>query len=135
MSTSRRQVTISGIPVEIVRKDIKNLHLGVYPPDGRVRVAVPIAVNYEAVRLAVVGKLGWIRRQQTRFHAQPRQSDREMVSRESHYYLGRRYLLRVVESNGPCRVEQRGKTTLNLYARADASTAQRTAAIQRWYRE
>jgi predicted metal-dependent hydrolase len=135
MSTSRRQVTISGTPVEIVRKDIKNLHLGVYPPDGRVRVAVPLTVNDEAVRLAVVGKLGWIRRQQARFQAQPRQSEREMVSGESHYYLGRRYCLRVVESNGPCRVEQRGKTILNLSARVDASAEQRTAALRRWYRE
>src|SRR5947208_4912166 len=104
MNTSQR-ITISGIPVEIVRKDIKNLHLGVYPPDGRVRVAVPLAVNDEAVRLAVIGKLGWIRRQQARFQAQSRQSDREMVSGESHYYLGRRYRLRVVESNGSCRIE------------------------------
>src|SRR4051794_17727427 len=115
MNTSRREVTISGIAVEIVRKDIKNLHLGVYPPDGRGRVAVPLTVNDEAVRLAVIGKLGWIRRQQARFQTQPRQSEREMVNGESHYYLGRRYRLRVVESTGPCRVELRGKTILNLY--------------------
>lgn len=135
MTTSQRQVTISGIRVEIVRKDIKNLHLGVYPPDGRVRVAVPLTVKDEAVRLAVIGKLGWIRRQRARFQAQPRQSEREMVSGESHYYLGRRYRLRVVESNEPCRVEQRGKTILNLYARPGASAKQRTEALQRWYRE
>src|SRR5207253_1332088 len=121
MNTSRQLVTISGIQVEIVRKDIRNLHLGVYPPDGRVRVAVPLAVNDDAVRLAVIGKLGWIRRQQAQFQAQPRQSEREMVSGESHYYLGGRYRLRVIESNGPCRVELCRKTVLNLYARPDAS--------------
>jgi predicted metal-dependent hydrolase len=135
MSISRRQVTISGIQVEIVRKDIKNLHLGVYPPDGRVRVAVPLTVNDEAVRLAVIGKLGWIKRQRARFQAQPRQSEREMVNGESHYYLGRRYRLRVVEASGPCRVELRGKTILNLCARTDATAEQRTAALQRWYRQ
>lgn len=135
MNTSRRRVTIGGIPVEVVRKDIKNLHLGVYPPDGRVRVAVPLTVDDEAVRLAVIGKLGWIRRQQARFRGQPRQSEREMVAGESHYYLGRRYRLQVVEAGGACRVELRGKTRLNLYARADSTTERRTAALRRWYRE
>ena len=135
MSISRRQFTISGIQVEIVRKDIKNLHLGVYPPDGRVRVAVPLTVNDDAVRLAVIDKLGWIKRQRARFLAQPRQSEREMVNGESHYYLGRRFRLRVVEVSGPCRVELRGKTILNLYSRTDATAEQRTAALRRWYRE
>src|SRR5262245_50443299 len=134
MNTSRRQVTISGIPVEIVRKDIKNLHLGVYPPSGRVRVAVPLAVNDEAVRLAVIGKLGWIRRQQARFQAQPRQSEREMVSGETHYYLGRGYRLRVIEGSGPCRIEKNGQSFLKLYVPPDASAKERTEALQRWYR-
>lgn len=75
--------------VQVFRKDIKNLHLGVYPPHGRVRVAAPLRVSDEAVRLAVIGKLGWIKRQRARFEAQPRQSAREMVSGESHYFLGR----------------------------------------------
>ena len=121
--------------MEIVRKDIKNLHLGVYLPDGRVRVAVPLAVDDEAVRLAVIGKLGWIRRQQARFQAQPRQSEREMVGGESHYFLGRRYRIRVVETSGPCRVELRGKTILAIHARADSTAEQRAAALHRWYRE
>jgi predicted metal-dependent hydrolase len=135
MTTSRHQIAVGGISVEIVRKNIKNLHLGVYPPDGRVRVAAPLAVNDEAVRLAVIGKLGWIRRQQARFQGQPRQSAREMVAGESHYYLGRRYRLRVVEAVGPCRVELRGKTVIHLQARPNATAEQRTAALQRWYRE
>ena len=79
MNTESHDLTINGLPVRIVRKDIKNLHLGVYPPHGRVRVAVPLTVTDEAVRLAVVGKLGWIKRQRARFKAQPRQSAREMV--------------------------------------------------------
>jgi predicted metal-dependent hydrolase len=97
MDTESHDLTINGLPVTIVRKAIKNLHLGVYPPNGRVRVAAPLAVTDEAVRLAVVGKLGWIKRQQAKFKAQPRQSAREMVRGESHYFLGVRYRLRIVE--------------------------------------
>lgn len=86
MNTEQHTVTVSGLRVEIVRKDIKNLHLGVYPPGGRVRVAAPLRVSNEAVRLAVIGKLGWIKRQQAKFERQPRESAREMVSGESHYF-------------------------------------------------
>ena len=72
MRTERHFIEVSGIPVEVVRKPIKNLHLGVYPPAGRVRVAAPERMDDEAVRLAVVSRLGWIRRQQARFAEQPR---------------------------------------------------------------
>ena len=101
MNTERSRITVSGLPVEIVRKGIKNLHLGVYPPNGRVRVAAPRRVHDEAVRLAVISRLAWIKRQRTRFQTQERQSAREYVSRESHYFLGRRYLLNVIECDGP----------------------------------
>ena len=100
MNTEKHQITVNDITVEVVRKAIKNLHLGVYPPHGRVRVAAPLAVSDEAVRLAVIGKLAWIKRQQAKFEAQPRQSRREMVSGESHYFLGQRYRLRVIEHHG-----------------------------------
>src|SRR5688500_2650091 len=100
MSIETSQITVGGVRVSIVRKAIKNLHLGVYPPQGRVRVASPLAVSDEAVRLAVIRKLSWIKRQQAAFDAQPRQSEREMVRGESHYFLGRRYRLRVVEHDG-----------------------------------
>lgn len=134
MITEARSITVSGIRVEIDRKDIKNLHLGVYPPNGRVRVAAPLKVSDDAVRLAVVGRLAWIRRQQARFQAQPRQSEREMVSGESHYFLGARYRLRVIEGDGPSRVELRGKTVLTLHSRRDATAAQRADVLHRWYR-
>ena len=83
MSIERRQIVVRGLAVEIVRKDIKNLHLGVYPPHGRIRVAVPRQVTDDAVRLAVIGKLGWITRQRARFEAQPRQSEREMSAQNA----------------------------------------------------
>ena len=135
MNTESHHIFVGGLSVEVVRKDIKNLHLGVYPPHGRVRVAAPLVVNDEAVRLAVIGKLGWIRKQQARFEAQPRQSQREMVNGESHYFLGRRYRLRVIEHDGPLRVVLRGKTSIDLYARSATSAEQREAVLQRWYRE
>jgi predicted metal-dependent hydrolase len=135
MNTDARSITVSGIRVEIDRKDIKNLHLGVYPPHGRVRVAAPLAVSDDAVRLAVIGKLGWIKRQMAMFHAQPRQSTREMVDGESHYFLGRRYRLRIAECTGAGRVELRRNTILTLYATDDASVDQRREILQRWYRQ
>jgi predicted metal-dependent hydrolase len=134
MSLERSHITVHGIKVEVVRKDIKNLHIGVHPPDGWVRVATPLAVGDEAVRLAVIGKLAWIRSQQAKFKAQPRQSRREMVTGESHYYLGRRYRLRVITHDGPGRVELRDNAHMDLYARVDSTTEQREQILHRWYR-
>jgi predicted metal-dependent hydrolase len=135
MNTKGNQIRLSGLSVQIVRKDIKNLHLGVYPPHGRVRVAAPLRVSDDAVRLAIIGKLGWIKKQQAKFAAQPRQSEREMVSGESHYFLGRRYRLRVIKHHGAGKVVLRNKSTMNLYVRPDTSAEQRKKVLQRWYRE
>lgn len=134
MSTKRHIIVIRGLRVEIVRKDIKNLHLGVYPPNGRVRVAAPLRVTDDAVRLAVIGKLGWIKRQRAIFEAQPRQSKREMVGGESHYFLGRRYRLRVVEHDGPITVALRGKSAIEIRARKSTDGKQREQALYKWYR-
>lgn len=128
-------LTVAGIRVEVVRKDIKNLHLGVYPPHGRVRVAAPLVVMDEAVRLAVIDKLGWIKRQKAKFAEQPRQSQREMVNGESHYFLGKRYRLRVHEQDGPARVAIRGIASLDLYVRPGCNAEQREAILLRWHRE
>ena len=134
MSIESRSITVSGLTVEVVRKPIKNLHLGVYPPQGRVRVAAPLAVDDEAVRLAVVGKLGWIKRQRAKFQAQPRQSQRRMVSGESHYFLGRRYRLRVHETTGALRVALRGKATMDMFVRTDTTVERREQVLQVFYR-
>ena len=135
MITEIHHLTVSGIQVEVIRKDIKNLHLGVYPPSGRVRVAAPLVVSDEAVRLAVIGKLGWIRRQKTRFAQQSRQSQREMINGESHYFLGQRYRLRVHEHDAPARVAVRGIASIDLFVRPGTSAGQREAVLLRWYRE
>ena len=135
MSTEPHRLTVGGLTVEVVRKNIKNLHLGVYPPNGRVRVAAPLVVSDEAVRLAVIGKLGWIQRQQAKFEAQPRQSQREMVSGESHYFLGQRYRLRVLAYTGPPRIRCSGADFLDLFVRPETTVAQRRRVLEDWYRE
>ncbi len=134
MTTEHSHINVSGVSVEIVRKGIKNLHLGVYPPHGRVRVAAPLRVSNNAVRLAVIGKLGWIRRQRARFDGQQRQSEREYVSGESHYFLGRRYRLNVIHHEGAGIVVLRGRTTMNLYVREDTDRAHRDLVVSEWYR-
>lgn len=134
MTTEARHLTISGVRVAVVRKGIKNLHLGVYPPDGRVRVAAPLAVSDAAVRIAVISKLGWIRRQQAAFEQQARQSTREMVDGESHYFLGHRYRLDLVHTHGPGRVVLRNRKIMELHARADQDAGERERLLHRWYR-
>ena len=135
MNTEQTEITVSGLEVQVIRKAIKNLHLGVYPPNGRVRVAAPLRVSNEAVRLAVVGKLGWIRRQRSKFQEQTRESQREMVSGESHYFLGRRYRLRVIDHEGAGRVVVRNRRTLELHVRRQSGQVERERVLQRWYRE
>ncbi len=133
MNTKTRRIAVGHLWVEVVRKDIKLLHLSVYPPHGRVRVSAPLVVNDDAVRMAVIGKLAWIKKQQAKFDAQPRQSRREMVNGESHYFLGRRYRLRVREHHGPARVG-RGIAFLDLYVRPETTTEQRERVLHQWYR-
>jgi predicted metal-dependent hydrolase len=135
MNTEQHKIIVSGLPVEIVRKNIKNLHLGVYPPAGRVRVAAPLRVSNEAVRLAVVGKLGWIKRQQARFEQQPRQSAREMVSGESHYFSGQRYRLRVYVTEGSAKVVINNNSTIELHVRLGARLETRQKVMMNWYRQ
>lgn len=127
-------LTIAGLTVAVVRKDIKNLHLGVYPPDGRVRVAVPLAVSDAAVHAAVAGKLGWIRRQRMAFVAQDRQSEREMVDGESHFYLGQRYRLVVLPVAAKPKVRVAARHMLELHVPPDFDRGEREQVLQNWYR-
>jgi hypothetical protein len=133
MTTKAKQIEVSGIAVEVVRKAIKNLHIGVYPPDGRVRVAAPSRMAMEAIRLALIGKLGWIRKHQVRFAGQERQSPREYISGETHYYQGRRHRLNIQLHAGRPTVALR-HGTLELQIAPDTSIEQREALLYNWYR-
>lgn len=135
MNTEKHQIIVSGLVVDVVRKNIKNLHLAVYPPTGRVRVAAPLRVSDEAVRLAVNTRLAWIKRQQAKFEGQERQSKREFVTGESHYFQGHRYRLNVVYQNGRARAVVRNKSTIDLFVREGSDTAQRERVFLAWYRQ
>lgn len=112
-----------------------DLHLAVYPPTGRVRVAAPLHVNDEAVRLFTVSKLAWVKRQQATFLRQERQSAREYVTGESHYYQGNRYRVNVIYQPGAPTVRIRNKRTLDLFVRPGSGTAARERVLTVWYRQ
>ena len=134
MSTSSAYLTVSGIDVDVVYKSIKNLHIGVYPPMGRVRVAAPEVLDDEQVRLAVVNRLPWIKRQREQLQAAERQTRREMVTGESHYVWGSRLRLKMIERPGRAHIEIDGDRLL-LYAPEGTSADNRRALIDRWYRD
>lgn len=138
MSTNAERligIEVDGLHVDVVRKAIKNLHVAVYPPAGRVRVAAPQHLDDEAIRLAVVSRLTWIRRKQEMFAGQARQSRREMITGESHYVQGHRYRLDVVPmTKGRPLVALRDARTLELRVRPDMSAAEREQLLERWYR-
>ena len=132
---SRSHIEVQGITVEVIRKDIKNLHIAVYPPNGRVRVAAPLAFDDTAVQMAVISRLGWIRRQQAAFTKQDRQSQREFVTGESHYFAGRRYRLDVIEQDTPPTVWFPNNTKISLRVRPGSDRDTRESVLHRWYRQ
>jgi len=134
VNTRSASLTVGGIAVDVIYKDIKNLHIGVYPPAGRVRVAAPSSFDDDRVRLAVVRRLTWIRRQREKLTNAARQSEREMVTGESHYVWGIRHRLKVVERPGRSHVEVDGDRLL-LYVAESTNTAGRREALDRWYRD
>ena len=134
MNISIHQITVGNISIDVVRKDIKNLHLGVYPPNGRVRIAAPLKIDDEAVRLFAISKMAWINKHQLKFEAQERQSERRFVSGESHYFKGDRYLLNVIYHNVAPNVEIRNKTHIDLYVRVGSTSKQREKVLIEWYR-
>jgi hypothetical protein len=135
VSSRKYQITVNDLNVDVVRKRIKNMYLTVHPPDGRVRVSVPLRFNDEAVRMAVVSKIPWIRKQQRKLAGQERQSPREFVSGESHYFRGNQYLLRVVSHDAPPKVAISEKTTIDMFVRTGSDAAKRERVMLGWYRK
>lgn len=119
---------------EVVRKAIKHVHLSVYPPDGRVRIAAPAGMELDAIRLFAIAKLAWIKRQQRKILAQERETPREFLDRESHSVWGKRYLLKVVEKEAAPAVEL-GHSSLLLQVRPGCDAARRQEILDAWYRE
>lgn len=131
---STEVLEIAGLPVEVVRKPIKNMHFGVYPPNGHVRVSVPQAMPVEAVSAAVISRLPWLRRAQRRLQDAPRQTPRDMVAGESHYLGGRRYRLKVGERVRRTELVVKSPSTLVLYTKPNSSLAVRLAALEQLHR-
>jgi hypothetical protein len=128
------QVTLGDIVAEVTLKDIKNIHLSVYPPDGRVRISAPTRMSLDTLRVFALSKLGWIKQQQHKLREQERETEREYLDRESHYMWGRRYLLTVVEGERPASVElKHGRLILRVPRGADI--AKKRAIVEAWYRE
>ncbi len=134
MSTRTTKMRVSNLMVDTIRKEIKNMHLGVYPPHGRIRVAAPLKTSDDAIRLFVISRMSWIRKQQLRFVKQERQTQREYVTGESHYFLGRRYRLNIIHTDTRPRTEIRRMTHIDLYIRPDTTTQQKEAIFENWYR-
>lgn len=129
------QITVADQVIDVVRKNIKNLRLTVYPPDGRVRIAAPLHANDEAVHEFVISKLAWIKKHQAKFASQVRPAPLEYVSGESHYYQGERYFLNVIDQPGAPKVVIRDQSTLNLYVRPESDLVQRRGVMNAWYRQ
>lgn len=128
------RIKVSDITIDVVRKDIKNIHLAVYPPTGRVRIAAPLKINDDSIRLFAISKIGWIKRNQRKFKSQERMSPREYKQREGHYFQGKRYLLNIIEIDSKPKVEIKGKKQINLYVRPNSSTEKKHEILTEWYR-
>lgn len=127
-------IDLGGFRAEVLRKDIKHVHLSVQPPDGRVRISAPSHMALDTIRVFAISKLGWIKAQQRKLCAQPRETPREYLERESHYVWGKRYLLEIVEREAPPSIELK-HSTLVLHLRPGTGPARRQEILDAWYRE
>lgn len=127
------QLRLSELVIDVEMKDIKNIHLSVYPPVGKVRIAAPIRMDLDTIRVYALSKLGWIRKQQEKIQGQDREAPREFLNRESHYFRGKRYLLQVVEVNALPRVELK-HSKMVLYVRSNTSSDKCKVIVEKWYR-
>lgn len=127
-------IKLGDIAVDVVLKDIKNVHLSVYPPTGRVRISAPQRMSIDTIRVFAISKLDWIKQQQTKLREQERETPRDYVDRESHSVWGKRYLLTVCESDEPPSIElQHSRLLLRVRPQTDAD--KRRALVEEWYRE
>ncbi|MBW2543919.1 MAG: M48 family metallopeptidase [Deltaproteobacteria bacterium] len=127
------QLKIDNITVDVVQKNIKNIHLRVYPPAGRVRISAPSRMDLTTIRTFVISKLGWIKKQQTRLRNQEREAQREFINRETHYFNGKRYLLKVTELNAAPKVVLK-HSTIELYVRPETDVLKKKSVLDEWYR-
>jgi predicted metal-dependent hydrolase len=128
------QIELGDIAVEVVKKDIKNLHLSVHPPTGKVRISAPLRMNLDTIRIFAISKLGWIKQQQKKLREQERETPREYLDLESHYVWGRRYLLNVINCDKSPAVEL-SHSRMYLRMRPGADEEKKRSVVEEWYRE
>ena len=129
-----QQIDLGNMMVDVEQKDIKNIHLSVYPPNGKVRISAPLRFDLETIRIFAISKLRWIKQQQAKLRNQQREAPREFTTRESHYFLGKRYLLKVIETDSKPKVEIK-HDKLILQVRPGSTTEQKQIILQEWYRD
>ncbi|WP_304052494.1 SprT family zinc-dependent metalloprotease [Nitrosomonas communis] len=134
MTTEILNMKLNELDIEIVQKNIKHVHLSVYPPDGRVKVSAPLSMAPDTLRVFVISKLAWIKKQQSKLRAQQREAPREYLDRESHYVWGKRYLLKIEETEAPPRIELK-HNKLVLSVRPGTDQERKQALLEAWYRE
>jgi predicted metal-dependent hydrolase len=133
-SMNTKQIDVGGITVDVIFKNIKNVHLSVHPPTGRVRISAPTRMKLDTLRVYAISKINWIKKHQKKFREQERETRREYLDRESHYVWGRRYLLKVKEEKRTPSVELKHNEMI-LTVRPAAVMAKREAVIMAWYRD
>ncbi|NOQ63458.1 MAG: DUF45 domain-containing protein [Methyloprofundus sp.] len=127
------ELQLGNLTIQVLQKDIKNVHLSVYPPNGKVKVSAPNEMPLDTLRVFVISKLTWIRKQQAKLQAQAREASRDYIERESHYFRGERYLLKVIEHNHPPKIELDHQSIM-LYIRPETKTEKRAVILNDWYR-
>ncbi len=127
------KISLGEIALDVVKKDIKNVHLSVYPPTGTVRISAPLRMDLDTIRVFAISKLGWIKQQQKKLTEQQREPPREYLDRESHYLWGRRYLLQLIEQDAAPRIELR-HNRLILQIRPETGEEKKQAMLEEWYR-
>lgn len=127
-------IQLGNISVEVVQKDIKNLHLSVYPPKGRVRIAAPTRMKLDTIRIYAISKLSWIKKQQQKILSQKREAPRDFLTKESHYFLGKRYQLKVIELD-TMPIVNLAHNTIELYVRPGSTKEKKKQLLEEWYRE
>jgi len=127
------RIQLGDIEVDVMHKDIRNIHLSVYPPTGTVRISAPLRMDLDTIRVFALSKLDWIRKQQKKLQEQERETPREYLDRESHYLWGKRYLLKVVEKDAAPAVRL-DHSRMVLQVRPGTDNAKRGAVLDKWYR-
>lgn len=127
-------LNVADINVEIEPKRIKNMHLAVYPPDARVHLSMPDYLTDDDARSFIIQKLDWLRTQMEEVLAQPRQTERQFVSGESHFLFGKRYQLIVEElPHYVNSIELKGNK-LYMFVKPGTTSDTKSQILRTWYR-